>query len=120
MPEPCVDFRYCDSCGGVGQDDNAHFWCHDCKGQGTVQARLFHYEVVSPVMNTGGYYGPLEPFQCWGVYLAPNAKAARVLAVKDTKEFGDWVTAARGDNRPPFADLDAHRFLCDHGACIGC
>ncbi len=28
--------KYCERCKGIGQDENAHFWCSDCDGKGWV------------------------------------------------------------------------------------
>lgn len=81
--------------------------------------RTRHYEVISPEMEHWSQYEPSEPFRCWGVYLARNAKDARVQAVRDPA-FKEWVDEARGDRTPPFKGLEVHRTLCEHGRCWGC
>jgi len=82
-----------------------------------------HYEVISPEMvEYHQSWDPPEPpdyYRCWGLYLAPNAKAAKAMAVKDP-EFREWVTEARVDGVPPFKGLEARRTLCEHGVCWGC
>lgn len=80
-----------------------------------------HYEVVSPEMarSYGGWFDPPEPFCCWGMFLAPTAKAAVARAVR-SPEFSEWVREQRGSNEPPFKGLRATPTLCEHGACWGC
>lgn len=29
-------WTYCEQCNGVGQDENCHFWCSACNGEGAV------------------------------------------------------------------------------------
>ena len=118
MISACVDAVACPDCGGIGRDENAHFWCCACEGVGSVPARLRHYEVVSPEMLSGGSWEPPDPFRCWGVYLAPNAKAAKVMAIKDP-EFKEWVRETRGFE-PPFKGLTVRLFRCEHGRCWSC
>src|SRR5579884_844167 len=113
----CVDFDYCPYCGGGGQDYNLDFWCSACGGGGTVSARLCDSEVCSRGLLSGGIYDPPEPFHCWGIYLAPSARAAKVMAVKDD-EFKPWLRDTQGE--PPFKGLTARLFRCEHGVCVAC
>lgn len=79
-----------------------------------------HYEVVSPTMQTSGStYEPPEDFVCGGCYLAPNARAAKVMAVADPA-FREWVDEQRANREPPFKGLVAKLYVCDHGVCLGC
>ena len=78
-----------------------------------------HYEVVSPTMTSYGYMEPPDPYICWGLYLAPNARTAVVMAVKDP-EFSDWVGEQRISDKPPFQGMKASLAVCEHGVCWGC
>ncbi len=78
-----------------------------------------HYQVLSPEMCSYPMYEPAEPFRCWGIYLAKNAKDAIRQAVAD-EAFREWVQEARGDHVPPFKGLKATRTLCEHGRCWAC
>lgn len=47
----------CEKCRGVGQDENAHFWCSACNGEGCV----------------------LEPDQCAAMHDESDARAIEVV-----------------------------------------
>ena len=78
-----------------------------------------HYEVISPEMCEYSFYEPIEPYRCWGIYLAKDTKDAIRQAVKDP-EFRYWVKEQRADGQPPFKGLKAKRTICEHGICWGC
>lgn len=118
-PEPCFTTEPCPDCGGIGQDDNAHFFCWSCGGDGTIPAHLYCYEVTSPEIDHYIYGEPPDPGVCWGKYVAPNKRQAIIKAVK-APEFKDWVEIARGDQVPPFKGLEVKLTRCEHGICWGC
>lgn len=80
-----------------------------------------HYEVISPQITfySNGWYEPDEQGCCWALVKAPNARTAKILALK-TDEFKEWVNEARGDNINPFKGVKANLTLCEHGNCWGC
>jgi len=76
------------------------------------------YLVVSPEITVSyGFYEPPETGACAVEVEAPNARQAKSEALR-RKEMQDWVREARGDNRNPFADLDAEIMHCEHGVCL--
>lgn len=123
MSVTCVDYETCPDCHGIGEDDNARFYCSTCKRTGSIPATLRHYEVISPEMvEYHQSWDPPEPpdhYRCWGLYLAKNKRDAIKQAAKD-EAFRDWVTEARGDRVPPFKGLVANLTLCEHGICWAC
>ena len=118
-PEPCFDWVTCPDCGGLGEDEQAHFSCSACQRTGTVPARRYCYQVTSPEMATYSFYEPPEPFVCFGIYVAHTKREALVAAVKDS-EFKEWVVEARGDRVPPYKGLKVELARCDHGVCWAC
>ena len=79
-----------------------------------------HYQVISPSMWYYEWNAPSDDFQCWGYYLAKNAKDAIRQAVADKEAFGEWVNEQRASGQPPFKGLKASLCLCPHGVCWGC
>lgn len=78
-----------------------------------------HYEVWSPEWEVWSSYEPVEVGRAWVVVMAPNAKAAKSLALRTT-EFKEWNREARSDGTTPFKGVKARRFVCPHGTCWGC
>ena len=118
---PCFDYDFCPDCNGVGSDENAHFYCGTCNGTGSVPARRYCFEVVSPEMMTyrGGEIDPPEYGCAWGVFVGKTKREAIVAAIK-SDEFEAHVSEARGDAVNPFSGVKAQLARCQHGVCWNC
>lgn len=81
---------------------------------------MTHYLVTSPEMSDCFTAASQEPPEHCAICVsvdAPNARAAKVAAVKH-HEMQPWVIEARGDHVNPFAGLKAMRAECPHGVCL--